>query len=377
MAEISVLLQGLNEGDDHETAVNGLLSIPEIDHFLFSVAFASSNGVGRISGKLCEAADKAQVFVGIRNGITSLQSISSLLKIGIAPYVVDTASSSKKFHMKIYAAYNDRVAHVILGSANLTYDGLNQNIEAGSHIKLDRKLPADEKFLGKITSSITGLPTAYPDHVFQVKTARHAVRLTREGRLEDERRSRLHFQSGIRGDGERDMLIPIPTHGRKDRSPRKKVAKRQTQRAENFGTPVWKSKPLTERSLNIPQGENTNVTGDINLGKGLMENVDFQSYFRDEVFSGLEWKKDESSRSPHLERATIKAEVVIKKILYGTYSLEVTHDPRTDTKSYGQKNATTKMKWGAARPIVAKKDLLNRNLTLYRKDSDDFMIVID
>lgn len=377
MAEIDILLQGLNKNDDHETAVNNLLSIPDVENYLFSLAFARRNGVERIKSHLEKVSGKTQVFIGIRNGVTSVQSIFLFFKIGIAPFVVDTASNSKIFHPKIYAAYGNTTAHVILGSANLTYSGLNQNIEASSYIKLEREQQADEEYLQKLIRTIKKLPSTYPDHVFQVKTARQAVELLKEGRLEDERLTRLPTTNKTQGNRERDKLKPIPTHGKGTRPPGKEVKKRSSGITVNTAMLVWESKPLTERSLNIPQATTTHITGDVNLGQGLMENLDFQHYFRDMVFSELAWHTDPNSNSPHLERATINAELIIKNILYGVYALEVTHDPRTDTTSYEQRNVMTKIKWGDARTLIARRDLLDRTLSLYKKGHRDFTIVID
>ena len=377
MAEIDLLLQGLNKDDDHETAVNNLLSIPEVENYLFSLAFARRNGVERIKNNLEKVSGKTRVFIGIRNGVTSVQSIFLFFKIGIAPYVVDTASNSKIFHPKIYAAYGNTKAHIILGSANLTYSGLNQNIEASSYIKLDRGQQADEEYLQKLINTLKDLPSTYPEHIFQVKTARQAVELLKEGRLEDERLTRLPTTNKTQGNRERDKLRPIPTHGKGARPLGKEAKKHSFGKTLNTAILVWESKPLTERSLNIPQGANTNITGDVNLGQGLMEDIDFQHYFRDVVFSELAWDIDPNSISPHLERATINAELIIKNILYGVYVLEVAHDPRTDTKSYEQRNVMTRIKWGDARTLIAKRDLLDRILSLYKKGPTDFTIVID
>ena len=377
MAEIEIILQGLSQNDDHETAVNKLLTTPAIDNYLFSLAFARKNGVDRIKENLSNVADKSQIFIGIRNGITSVQSIFSLLKIGVNPYVVDTASNKKIFHPKIYAAYSDTNAFVVLGSANLTFGGLNQNIEASSFIKLDRGQQPDDDYLQKLVTTITQLPATYPDHVFQITSPRQAVELLHEGRLEDERLTRLPTANKTLGGKARDKLKPIPTFEKRKPSPIKATKVRKTKIVANTGILVWESKPLTERSLNIPQGTNTNITGDTNLGQGLMEDIDFQHYFREMVFSDLAWGTVPGSRSPYLERATINAEIVIKNLSYGVYELEVTHDPRTNTRSYEQRNVMTKIKWGEARALIAKRDLLDRTLRLYKKNATDFMIVID
>jgi len=377
MAEINILLQGLEQHDDHETAVNQLLQLPDIDQYLFSLAFVRSNGVDKVSDNLKNVSDKIKIFIGIRNGITSIQAVFSLFKIGIEPYVVDTADTNKIFHPKIYAAYGDERANIILGSANLTYNGLNQNIEASSYIKLDRNIQADEEYLIKLVKLITNMPTAYPDHVFQVSTPRQAVQLLREGRLEDERLTRLPSSNQPKIKKERDKLKSIPTFGRRNRKIHKGIKKRRPSKSTNTAVLVWESKPLTARSLNIPRGSNTHSTGDANLGLGLMEDIDFQHYFRDVVFSSLPWKKDPASISPYLERAHANIELVIKNISYGVFELEVTHDPRTNTRSYEQRNVMTKIKWGEARSLIAKNDLLDRTLRLYTKGSNNFVIVID
>ena len=370
-------MQGLRENDDHQTAVNTLLSLPDMDDFVLSLAFVRKSGVNAISEKLNKISSKVVFFVGIRNGVTSVQGILSLLKAGIKPFVVDTASNSKIFHPKIYAGYNANLAHVILGSANLTFGGLNRNIEASSIVKLDRTDENDEKFLTDLIDTTMNMPKAYPDHVFQISTEKEAEKLLKEFRLEDEKVSRLPVTNSVAKNTDRDKLPPMPTHVKRKKKPHAGIPRTKMQVQPNKATLVWESKPLTERSLNIPSGTNTNITGDTNLGKGLMEDIDFQSYFRDIVFSELTWSTDLFSRSNYLERAHIVAEIVIKHYSYGTFSLEVTHDPRTNTESYRQHNVMTKIKWGDARPLISKRDLLDRTLKLYKRDGRNFVIVID
>ncbi len=225
MAELKIILQGLIQNDDHETVVNELLKIPDMDGFLFSLAFARENGVDRIKDNLRSVADKSKVFIGIGNGITSAQSIRSLLKIGIKPYVVNTASN-KIFHPKIYAAYSETRAFVILGSANLTFDGLNRNIEASSYIKLDRSQQPDNDYFQKLVTTITQLPKKDPDHVFQIITRRQVNELLDEGRLEDES---LSITYKTHGNKVRDGLKPMPTFEKRKPS-QNKVAKIGTEK---------------------------------------------------------------------------------------------------------------------------------------------------
>ena len=377
MAEIEILLQGLVDGDDHETALNRLLTKKNIDRFLLSIAFARSSGINQIKNELEKVADKSKVFIGIRNGVTSIQSIISLLDLGISPYVIDTASNTKIFHPKIYIADGENEAFAILGSANLTFSGLNKNIEASSFIELNLTQDKDKAFHEKLIYTLESLPVNFPDHVFQIASVRQAVKLLREGRLEDERVTKLPVSTVKHNGRNRDNLNPMPTFEKRKRPAKKVIKKRPLQKARNTGILVWVSNPLTERSLNIPQGTNTNITGDMNLGLGAMEGMDFQSYFRGSVFSSLNWRTDPNSRSAYLERAIINAEIIIRNINYGEYQLEVVHDPRENTTSYVQRNTMTSIKWGEARSHIAKRDLLNRTLYLFKKSNRDFSIIID
>ena len=374
MAKINFVLQGIAENENHEASIIELLS-PEFAHYLLCLAFVRRSGVERIIHQL--PAQKTKLFVGVRNGVTSVQGIFSLLRGGIMPFAVDTASSQTIFHPKIYAAYNEKHAQVIIGSANLTFGGLNRNVEASAHIRLCREEQSDEAFLNKLISGISSLTEKYPKHVFQIATGRQAVKLLKEGRLEDERFHRPMLK-GIVSDNQsrKDGLPPLSILHREQQP--SNIARRSLRsEPSNAAILVWESKPLTERSLNIPEREGTHVTGDFNLGQGTMEDIDFQHYFRNDVFSGLQWQTDSDSRSPQLERSEIEAEIVIRNLSYGTCKLEVTHDPRTDTASYKQRNATTKIKWGQARQLVSRKDLLGGTMRLYRKSPRNFIIEIE
>ena len=257
MAELKIILQGLIQNDDYETVVNELLRTPAMDGFLFSLAFARENGVERIKDNLRSVADKSKVFIGIRNGITSAQSIFSLLKIGIKPYVVDTASN-KMFHPKIYAAYSETRAFVILGSANLTFDGLNRNIEASSFIELDRSRQSDDDYIQKLVTTITQLPEKYPDHVFQIITRKQVDELLHEGRLEDERLTRLPITYKTHDNKVRDRLKPIPTFKKRKPSQNRvtkirteKIAEKPKPRLDFWQTLLEKSRKKTNLHASI------------------------------------------------------------------------------------------------------------------------------
>jgi hypothetical protein len=141
---------------------------------------------------------------------------------------------------------------------------------------------------------------------------------------------------------------------------------------------VWRSKPLSERDLSIPTGENTNPTGSMGLKQGLTEHIDFQHYFRDDVFRELNWAND--PKRPLKERATASFEIIIENLYCGKFNLQVAHDNNTKSKSYLQRNFTSQLHWGEeAKALIVREDLLGRTLSLYKKATQppQYLIEID
>src|ERR1700730_2951326 len=136
MAQKEFILQGFTPRT-HAEAVRGLFDIPDIERVVLSVAFITESGVDLIKNSLSRHADNTKVFAGIRNDLTSLQGLSGLHGLGLELYAVDTGSRNVIFHPKLYLVRGRRRAGLVIGSANLTLGGLNNNIEAGMLLDLD------------------------------------------------------------------------------------------------------------------------------------------------------------------------------------------------------------------------------------------------
>jgi hypothetical protein len=111
--------------------------------------------------------------------------------------------------------------------------------------------------------------------------------------------------------------------------------------------------------------------------KGAAEGIDQRHFFRDEAFFGLDWKMDPAL--PHYERCAAHFYIVVKGINCGKFTLKLSHNTRTDTVTYKQKNAMTQIHWAAAHKVIAKRDLLGRTMSLYRKEGTppEFLMEID
>lgn len=380
MPSIKYLLQGLEASVDHLDAILDILLLDNIKRIMISVAFVRESGINHIMAAIKPFNKKVDFIIGVRNGITSIQAIRNLLKNGFKPIVVDTASSSTTYHPKIFLSYSETRAKAIIGSANLTTGGLITNIEASTIIELNLEIPDEKLFLEKILDSFKVLANNSPDNVFRINSLKQANKLFVEGRLIDEE---IITRSGVKGKklvkkvndikkiklSFRAIKLALKKPPKKPSLKRNSIYKTQLIPREEWRL-VWESKPLSERDLNIPTGTSTHSTGSMLLKQGNMIGIDFRHYFKEIVFDQLNWEKDPNPKKSHLLRTYTKFRIIINEIDYGEYTLKLTHNSRTDTLTYKQKNAMTQLHWGDIKSIVAKRDLLGSILKLYRPENN-------
>lgn len=388
MAELDFILQAVTDAK-HINAIRSLLGLSNPSQVLVSVAFVRESGLAVVEAAITPLAKKAKFFIGIRNDITSIQAVKRLLAINVELYAVDTGSRNTIFHPKLYFSANETQANVIIGSANLTFRGLHNNIEASTLMRLNLCDPEDKKFACKVTNTFIEMLREHPKHVFLIKDDKHADELFDSGRLADEKVIPAPSTTSGLKKGERDDLPPMKLH-KATRPPIKistakpKPTEKSVKSAKTTAAPVieikklvWESKQLTERDLSIPKSAGTSPTGSMGLKKGVFEDIDQRHYFREDVFSNLNWTPD--PKKPKWERAQAKFELVIKNLNYGIFDLKLSHYTDKESTTYKQSNFMTQLHWGDAKAHVAKHDLLGRILYLYRKNTDppEFMIEID
>lgn len=375
------LLQAVND-EDHLAPSRELFGLADLEKAVVNTAFMTASGLSLLEGCLAPIADRTRIFVGIRNGVTTVQSIQKALEIGCETYMVDTGSRQRIFHPKMYYSRSATRAKLLLGSANLTMGGLRTNIEASVLQELN---PAtDAAFLTDLEGKLDAMIADYPDHVIRAVDAEQLAYLQRAGRLLDERKARAPEPAGSSVDRSLDTVpkmalrtTPIRV-GRPIAPPVPPVAPAAPVARARLEQ-VWESKGLTRRHLNIPTGANTNPTGSMLLGVGSWDGIDQRHYFRDEVFAALDWVLDEDRRTAHIARAEARMRLIVKDVDYGVHTMQLSHNTKTDTAAYEQRNSMTSLHWGDARPLVAHEDLLDRVLKLYRETDDPsrFTLEID
>jgi HKD family nuclease len=388
MAELNFILQAVTSAN-HANAVRWLLRLQKPTQVLISVAFVQQDGIDALTKAIKPPLAKVRFFVGIRNGITSVQAIRCLLAMHAEVYAVDTGARSPIFHPKLYLAANAKQARVVVGSANLTWAGMYDNIEASTIMRLDLSNAGDRRFVEETVGGFAEMLKNHPQHVFLIKNRKQADELFRSGRLADEEvtpapNAISRVETGARDRLPRMKLMRGPRHPTRV-PPTKPPVAVVTRPGVSFPTGaasvgrylVWKSNALRERDLNIPHGKGTHATGSMGLKKGALSGIDQRHYFREQVFPDLRWIQDRRPKS--WERAEARFELVIKNLNYGFFDLKLSHNTDKRSVSYRQGNFMTQLHWGNAKRHIAKKDLLGRTMSLYRRDvtPPGFMIEID
>lgn len=359
-----------------------LLADPDYHTFIGVSAFASSAGVNGVVSNLNKEKEHIKeitIIVGIDQKGTSKEALESLLNSGIESFVF-YQKENPIFHPKVYFMEGNNKTDILIGSSNLTTQGLFVNSEASVHIKLDNGDQSDNKVIDDFKLKFGSL-LKKDDPNMQPLTEKLIELLVEEGIVPDENERRNIFQKktfSIAGKRNKDFDDIFPKRKIKQ-APKEFKSQRQSQtntvlpqnsnsiEITSTDDELWISKPLTERDLNIPTGTNTNQTGSMFFSKGSMKDIDQKHYFRDVVFANQSWQHDTKERTAHYERAFIDFTIVIDGTDKGTYKLKVSHDTRTNSPSYKQNNSMTSVSWGEAKDIIKDPKLLGKKAYLYKK----------
>lgn len=400
MAEVVFLMQGLQGNEDnHMNALSNLLNMEDSKKIILSTAYLKSAAIQLHLDLLKDKSDQIEMFVGIRNGVTSKQALQLLISLGLKVFVVDTGGIDVIFHPKTHVAYNDDYAMNITGSGNYTPSGMLKNIESSLLVKLDLCNESDKLCLEQIIDGFEFLKTGFPQNCYKLESQEQIDSLFDDGKLMDEQLTTSRSETVGSSDSKKTKLTPRMKL--KTQKLEKQDGKQKSNRVKKKPEPepvevesvvnepieivgikgittlreVWKSKPLTERDLNIPKNKNTHVTGSMSLSKGLYE-IDQRHYFREVVFSALDW---ETKKDWYDQHTSAVFHLKVNGVYYGSKMLALKHDARTDTRSYEQKNSMTHLRWGELKPFVAQPELLGEVLKLYLVDDKvtEFLIEIE
>jgi HKD family nuclease len=388
---MSLKIIGLGSNLDLENSLgNELIKTFESGDFnkaFIITAFSSLNAVSGIDqlAKSNKIKDLT-IITGIDQKGTSKEALEELLNSHSKSYVFYNPSSII-FHPKVYFFESKNKIKLIIGSSNLTSQGLFQNMEASICLEVnkteDLSLIEDLK---KNYSSLFDLTDANLKEV----TPELIESLLSTGLIPTEaERKKLYAKNNVSEKKDRKKIIEIfpKRSSAKINSIFKKSkfmdsisdVEEDIAEVEFFDNNeeevlVWKSSALKERDLNIPTGDNTNPTGSMLFKKGETEGIDQRHYFREDVFNELEWINDPPDS--HIERTLANFKIIIDATDMGIFNLKLSHNTNIQSETYKQKNSMTNISWGKAKEFIAKPELLGKKLELLKK-GDLFILKIE
>ncbi|MBI4947301.1 MAG: phospholipase D family protein [Bacteroidetes bacterium] len=355
-------------------------------------AFASQAGVNGLAKHIASAKKHLNIITivtGVDQKGTSKEALEALLKLNINAYVFYQPSYTI-FHPKIYLFEGAEKSELIIGSSNLTAQGLFTNVEASLLISIDNSIESDKEIINQLKDYFKGI-FDFSDPNLKKLSKKIIADLVKAKVVPTEAERKAIQDKAPTADKQetgniiskifpKRTLAKIPKEFRSDRKPKGKADKEEKIEIKSKASKLlWESGALTERDLTTPKGSTTHQTGSMLFKKGKLKGIDQRHYFRDKVFSSLSWSQDTKPSTSHLEKATALFRIIIMGKDYGVFKLTITHNPKTDTRSYEQKNSMTSISWGKARKIIAQDKLIGKNASLYKnaKKKDEFTLIIE
>lgn len=278
-------------------------------------------------------------------------------------------------------------SELIIGSSNLTAQGLFTNVETSLLISIDNSVEADRKIVEQLKDYFKGIfdltdPNLKPittkliDDLVKAKIVPTEAERKAAYDKEDktERRATANIISKIFPKREIPK-IPNEFRGTTRTAKRAKPQTTTTLKGSAKGNIVWTRKKLPASSVQLSPGGNP--TGGLRLVQDAFivagQKIDQTSYFRNNLFGKFKWRPIRNI--PFVEAATVPFEITILGKFFGKYDLEVRHKPSGEA---GQHNYTTSISWGELGETIRKAHLTGKWLNLYAPSgrNKSFHIVI-
>lgn len=353
------------------------LSSNDFNSFFGISAFASAAGVKGLSTYLETARPNFQdltIIVGIDQNGTSVEALEEILALRVDAYIF-YQKEPPIFHPKIYLFEGDNENKIILGSSNLTANGLFSNHEGSLMVEFDSTDADGTQLLNELKLYYSTLFDLSDPNLFQINRGNIDSFLT-DGVISREP-TRVQQNKKVRQTGTRTINIPnrtTPTIPPEFRRPRRSHGTTRTaviqttssgeETSYERGSLVWTRSNIPGSSVQIAGTGNTNPTGGLRLVQGgfrVSGNIiDQTTYFRQQVFGSFTW--NQVSHSPVVETTTANFIITVRGNTWGEFQLEVRHKPSGEA---GQGNYTTSISWGGIGERIREANLVGSLIEIY------------
>ncbi len=385
--KINILSQGITPDIDNSvgSVLIKFLSSDEYHSFTGISAFASKAGIYGLSQYIEKAKTtykNLNILTGIDQKGTSKEALYAMLNLGINTYIFYQTAFSI-FHPKIYLFEGEHFSQLIIGSSNLTSQGLFANVEASIHLELLNHVEEDMKVITELKQRFQGLfdfsdpnVKCITSELIEQLVAEKIVPTEAERKEIQDKREEFEgvadetIERLIRKIFPQRQLPVIPSNFRGIK--KSKLSNKEAEDNHDFveDSNILDSYKIVWRCLSVPASSvemvrpNTNPTGRLKLVQSKFQVngkvIDQTRYFRNDVFAQLDWVTEKISSV--VEVAIAQFEVIVLGEDWGSFALKIKHNPSGEA---GQRNYTTSISWGELSKEIQKKQLVNRQLNIY------------
>jgi HKD family nuclease len=388
--------QGFEESQTVGDKILASFSDESYSQFTIISAFASQGavlGIANILDKTKDKWSKAQIIVGIDQKGTSKEALEALLLLPVPTFVYFT-SSTIIFHPKIYSFEGEAKTRLIVGSSNLTINGLFRNLEASLILDFDNSDIEGVRLLGDVQAYIQQLNSNLKPLTLEL------IDVLVEGKIVPTELERKDIQGKQKASEQLDAdpsvlaqiksifpylkLLKISSEMKRLKSKKEKIAVNEE---ETFpiirfsiekGALVWQKHNLPSSDSQQTTGK-TNVTGVLRLGQAdfKIDNklINKNTYFKEDIFGHLDWIDIPRKNNSPLSETYAHFNLLIDNQDFGIFNLRISHDPE---RISGQANVPTTLHWGSdIIKILKNQSIIGKRLSLYAPFEESNIFTID
>jgi len=391
--KISFLGQGFDPTSPNSVGnkIIEFLSMNQFDSFLGIAAFASPAGVKGLSTHLNQARPNFRdlsIIVGIDQNGTSVEALEEIVNLGIRSHIF-YQKEAPIFHPKIYLFEGRHHIKLILGSSNLTANGLFSNHEASLMAEFDSTDTDGIQLLREIKGYYSTLFNFSDPNLFEI-TRDNIDSFITDGVI-DREPIRVQQNRKIRQSVTRSINVPnrqtppIPPEFRMPRRSRSATSEQiinTSPEGEEIliekGQLIWSKSTISRTDAQIVP-PHTNPTGHLKLTQASFKIsrtlIAHRTYFRNTAFHNLAWNSPRVA-DPEFEETYANFAIFIDDTPFGPFKMRISHDPKRDS---GQSNVPSWLHWGSdMAEILRTHKIKNKCLNLFSSDKpEEFVIEIN
>jgi hypothetical protein len=378
---------------------------PSVERLDIVVAWAKRSGFDQVRNALNRFVARGGhlcMIVGIGEGGATKQGLELTLALATEAYVFHNPYG-RTFHPKLYVATGHDVAHILVGSQNLTRGGTVENYELGVQVEAyPAESESDDTFVHSVVSFVRRLIDdrelciGLTERVLEaiVHDPRYRVgdeddphrKSTRDGTEVDDAGTGLAQDEDARAEAlfgrssfqlrtakriaARSGDAGVPGQGQGDLSdqPHRKAAL-----IEPAGSPSPRRRWYKElRGSDAQRPSSGHPSGHLTLTQGV-HRIDTYRYFREDFFSSADWI---TVNPLGREQAIVRFQVQARGQDLGIYDLIVDHNPAFES---GQGNRTITLRWGSELGAYLREsvDHVGDIVTLEALDDGTYRLMID